>query len=389
LVNLSHKDPFLADKKIVVALSGGIDSVVLLHYLNKHYPNQIRVIHCNHHISDHANDWEDFSKKLCEKLNLDIDVLDLDIPQSNNLEEAARVKRYESLKASINIDEVICTAHHQNDQAETLLIQLLRGSGSRGLSAMPKLKTFGKGLLYRPFIDIEKSEIRGYAIENHLDWIEDDSNNDEKFTRNFLRHNILPQLEKLYPHVHKNIARASKHQSELSKISDDLAILDIESLGLLKNNRLQSDLLKQMEEYRLKNVLRYHLSQLNFRSPSEKVLEQMIQLVRAKEDSVPVVSWSHYEVRRYQDELYFLDLNQSEERESCPFYEEFSSHPKFSIGYREDGLRVKFPGKEHSQSLKKVLQEKQIPTWERDQLRMYYVDGNLVAMEKVGYISRA
>ena len=144
-----------------------------------------------------------------------------------------------------------------------------------------------------------------------------------------------------------------------------------------------------MVEYRLKNVLRYHLNQLNFRSPSEKVLEQMIQLIRAKEDSVPVVSWSHYEVRRYQDELYFLDLNQSEERESCPFYEEFSSHPKFSIGYREDGLRVKFPGKEHSQSLKKVLQEKQIPTWERDKLRMYYVDGNLVAMEKVGYISRA
>ena len=101
LVNLSHKDPFLTDKKIVVALSGGIDSAVLLHYLNKHYPNQVRVIHCNHHISDHANDWEDFSKKLCEKLNLDIDVLDLDIPQSNNLEEAARVKRYESLKASI------------------------------------------------------------------------------------------------------------------------------------------------------------------------------------------------------------------------------------------------------------------------------------------------
>jgi len=389
LVNLSHKDPFLADKKIVVALSGGIDSVVLLHYLNKHYPNQIRVIHCNHHISDHANDWEDFSKKLCEKLNLDIDVLDLDIPQSNNLEEAARVKRYESLKASIDIDEVICTAHHQNDQAETLLIQLLRGSGSRGLSAMPKLKNFGKGRLYRPFIDIEKSEIKDYAIENQLDWVEDDSNNDEKFTRNFLRHNILPQLEKLYPHVHKNIARASKHQSELSKISDDLAIIDIESLGLLNNNRLQSDLLKKMDEYRLKNVLRYHLNHLNFRSPSEKVLEQVIQLIRAKEDSVPVVSWSHYEVRRYQEVLYFLDLSQSEERESCPFYEEFSSHPKFSIGYREDGLRVKFPGKEHSQSLKKVLQEKQIPTWERDKLRMYYVDGNLVAMEKVGYISLA
>jgi len=389
LVNLNHKDPFLADKKIVVALSGGIDSVVLLHYLNNHYPNQVRVIHCNHHISDHSNEWQDFSKKLCEKLNLDIDILDLDIPQSNNLEEAARVKRYESLKASINIDEVICTAHHQNDQAETLLIQLLRGSGSRGLSAMPKLKNFGEGLLYRPFIDIEKSEIRGYAIENHLDWVEDNSNNDEKFTRNFLRHNILPQLEKLYPHVHKNIARASKHQSELSKISDDLAILDIESLGLLKNNRLQSNLLKKMDEYRLKNVLRFHLNQLNFRSPSEKVLEQIIQLISAKEDSIPVVSWSHYELRRYQDELYFLDLHQSEERESCPFYEEFSSHPKFSIGYREDGLRVKFSGKEHSQSLKKVLQEKQIPTWERDKLRMYYVDGNLVAMEKVGYISLA
>jgi len=389
LVNLSHKDPFLSDKKIVVALSGGIDSVVLLHYLNKYYPNQVRVIHCNHHISDHSNEWQDFSKKICEKLNLYIDILDLDIPQSNNLEEAARVKRYESLKASINIDEVICTAHHQNDQAETLLIQLLRGSGSRGLSAMPKLKTFGEGLLYRPFIDIEKSEIKDYALENHLEWVEDDSNNDEKFTRNFLRHKILPQLEKLYPHVHKNIARASKHQSELSKISDDLAILDIESLGLLKNNRLQSDLLKKMDEYRLKNVLRFHLNQLNFRSPSEKVLEQMIQLIRAKEDSIPVVSWSNYEVRRYQDELYFLDVNQSEERESCPFYEEFSPHPKFSIGYREDGLRVKFPGKEHSQSLKKVLQEKQIPTWERDTLRMYYVDGNLVAIEKVGYMSLA
>ena len=155
--DLKSKDLFLEGKQIVLGLSGGIDSVVLLHYLNTHYPNKTRVIHYNHHLSQYCNEWDKFCKKLCSSLNIPYLNIDLSFNNTSNIEENARKKRYHSLSNSLKENEILCTAHHQNDQAETLLLQLFRGSGIKGLAAMPKEKPLGKSIHYRPFLAINKS----------------------------------------------------------------------------------------------------------------------------------------------------------------------------------------------------------------------------------------
>ena len=383
--NLKNKDPFLKDKNIVLALSGGIDSVVLLHFLYTHYPNNLRAIHCNHHLSKHCSEWDKFCKKLCKTLNIDYLNIDIFIENESNIEENARKKRYHSLSLSLEENEVLCTAHHQNDQAETLLLQLFRGSGVAGLAAMPKSKPLGKGVHYRPLLNVAKSEILNYANEHHLAWIEDDSNTDTNFRRNFLRLEVIPQLSTVYKNLTKILCRSAKHQSEALQLTHALALIDIKEHQLISNdNRLNVAKLIKLDTHRLKNVIRYHLNSLDFLSPSDKVMMQIIEVLFAKDDAKPLVCWDQYEVRRYQNELYFIDIKADIKEDFCPFHEEFKNLPNFSIRYREDGQRIKLPGKKHSQSLKKVLHEANIPPWERSSLKMYYLDDELKAMERIG-----
>ena len=169
MVDLTNKDEFLIDKKIVVALSGGIDSVVLLHFLIKHYPGKVRAIHINHNLSDYCHQWQSFCKNLCQNADINFKSVDIFIENVSNIEEIARKKRYLSLTSELKTGEILCTGHHQDDQAETLLLQLFRGSGVAGLSAMPKNKTIHGSQLYRPLLTISRQQITDYAIENHLD----------------------------------------------------------------------------------------------------------------------------------------------------------------------------------------------------------------------------
>ncbi len=386
--NLKNKDSFLTDKAIVVALSGGIDSVVLLHYLHHHFGQQLRAIHCNHHLSKHANQWSDFCQKLCHDLGIDLTHIDIYLENDANIEENARKKRYHSISCNLEKNEVLCTAHHQNDQAETLLLQLFRGAGVAGLSAMPKLKTLAKGFHYRPFLEVEKKHIIDFATKHKLNWIEDDSNKNTDFRRNFLRNSIIPQLEKNFKSLSQTLSRSAKHQSEALKLTTELAKIDIENGNILNNEgRILIDALKKLSAHRIKNVLRHQIRSLGFAAPSEKIMHQIIVLLDAKEDAQPLVSWQSFEVRRFQGALYFIDASEHKEPDFCPYHAEFKNLANFSIRYRSQGQRIKLPGKKHSQSLKKVLQEANIPPWERNSLRMYYIDDQLRAMERLGHMS--
>lgn len=383
--NLKNKDHFLKDKSIAIALSGGIDSVVLLHYLHTQHPNKLRAIHCNHHLSKHCGEWDDFCKDLCQTLNIAYENIDIFIEDDSNLEENARKKRYHSLSRSLKENEVLCTAHHKNDQAETLLLQLFRGSGVAGLAAMPKSKPLGKGAHYRPMINIEKSEIIRYAKDHHLSWVEDDSNANTNFRRNFLRLDIIPKLSTVYQNLTKTLARSAKHQSEALKLTRELADIDINTHHVINNSgRINISALTKLEVHRIKNILRHHLNVMRFLAPSDKIMNQIIDLLHAKEDAQPLVGWDSFEIRRYQDELYFIDTREHKSQDYCPFHEEFENFPNFSIRYRTEGQRIKLPGKSHSQSLKKVLQDANIPPWERSSLKMYYIDDELRAMERLG-----
>ncbi len=386
--DLKSKDLFLEDKKIVLGLSGGIDSIVLLHYLNTHYPNKTSVIHYNHHLSQYCNEWDKFCEKLCLSLNITYLSINLSFDSTSNIEENARKKRYHSLSNSLKESEVFCTAHHQNDQAETLLLQLFRGGGIKGLASMPKEKPLGKGIHYRPFLTINKSQIIDYAKNNKLSWIEDDSNKNTNFRRNFLRLEILPKLSDVYKNLTRTLARSAKHQSEALKLIRELADIDIKMHHIINStNRIDTSKLTKLGTHRIKNVLRHHLNFLNFLIPSDKIMHQIIELLHTKEDADPLVCWDKYEVRRYQNELYFINKALPRKNESCPFYEEFKDLKKISIRYRQEGQRIKLLGKTHTQSLKKVLQEASIPPWERSQLKMYYIDNKLCAIERIGKMS--
>ena len=385
--DLANKDEYLVGKKIVVALSGGIDSVVLLHFLNKYYPGNVRAVHINHNLSKFSQEWGAFCAGLCNANKIEYKDIHINLESSSNIEENARKKRYLSLTSELRVNETLCTAHHQEDQAETFLLQLFRGSGVAGLSSMPKIKNIDDSELYRPFLNISKQKIIDYASKNHLEWIEDDSNLDTNFKRNLLRIEFLPKLSSAFNGLIKNISRSASHQAEALKLMQDLAELDIINFELLINNKIQVSSLIQLPKRRVANVLRYYITNLGFLLPSNKVLNELISSLSAKTDANVILRWHHYEVRRYNGELYFFDESFELSNLPCPYYESLKNIPNFEIRFRLEGQRIKFKGKNHSQSLKKVLQESNIPPWERDKLRMYYVDGSLRAMETLGEIT--
>jgi len=341
LVDLANKDEFLIDKKIVVALSGGIDSVVLLHFLNKHYPGKVRAIHINHNLSDYCHQWQSFCKNLCQKADINLKSIDIFIENTSNIEEISRKKRYLSLTSELNADEILCTGHHQDDQAETLLLQLFRGSGVAGLSAMPENKTIYGSQLYRPLLTISRQQITDYAIENHLDWVEDDSNKNINFRRNLLRLEFLPKLSAVFTNLTKNIARSAKHQAEALNLMHDLATLDIANHNLIIEDKLQVTPLVELPKRRMVNVIRHYISQHELLSPSDKVLQEIISLIHAKADAKSIVSWHHYQVRRYHNELYFFDENQTNSVRSCRYYDSLKDLPNFEVRFRQDGQRIK------------------------------------------------
>jgi len=387
LEDLANKDSSLVDKKIVVALSGGVDSVVLLHFLNRHYPGNIRAVHINHNLSKYSKEWSSFCENLCKKDNIKFKSIDIIIKNSSNIEENARKKRYLSLTSEILNDEILCTAHHQEDQAETLLLQLFRGSGVAGLAAMPEKKIINGSQLYRPFLNISKTQILDYASENKLNWVEDDSNQNIHFKRNLLRIEFVPKLSGVFNSLTKNIARSAKHQAEALELMHDLAELDITNYVLIVKDRLQVIPLLELPKRRLVNVIRYFIDKQNFLLPSSKVLDEIISLLTAKADAKSIVKWHDYQVRRYRNELYFFDEFKTQATAPCPYYESLKDLPNFEIRFRREGQRIELKGKTHSQSLKKILQESKIPPWERDKLRMYYIDGSLRAMEILGEMS--
>jgi tRNA(Ile)-lysidine synthase len=387
LEDLANKDEYLAGKKIVVALSGGIDSVALLHFLNKNYPGNVRAVHINHNLSKYSDEWCAFCESICNTAKIEFKYIGINLKNSSNIEENARKKRYFSLTSELRMDEILCTAHHQEDQAETFLLQLFRGSGVAGLASMPKIKSIDDSELYRPFLNISKQKIIDYASKNHLEWIEDDSNLDTNFKRNLLRIEFLPKLSSAFNGLIKNVSRSAAHQAEALRLMQDLAELDIKNFELLIKNKIQVSSLIQLPKRRMVNVLRYYIANLGFLLPSNKVLNELISSLSAKTDANVILRWHHYQVRRYNGELYFFDEHIQASNLPCLYYESLKNLPNFEIRFRLEGQRIKVKGKSHSQSLKKVLQESSIPPWERDKLRMYYVDGSLRAMETLGEIT--
>lgn len=397
-----------------VAYSGGCDSHVLLHALVALRPQispEIKAIHINHGLSPLANEWEEHCRLTCEKLDVPYVAISVNArAKKSSPEEAARHARYAEWKKLLKINEVLLLAHHQDDQAETLLIQLMRGAGVKGLASMPAQQAFADGLLSRPLLGFLREELYCYALDNNLHWIDDPSNFDTDFDRNFLRHDIIPLLETRWPGLKKTLSRTASHQAEASDLLNGLAEQDWQQVQ--SGEQIKISALAQLNVQRQRNLLRYWIGQVRkLALPDTVHLHRIInEVLTAAEDAKPEVTWSGGEVRRYQGLLY-AQTKTSEIDEKLtlrwPNIEQALALPlsnmnlvstasmgeglsqgklknrEYSIRFRQGGETCRPAGRGQTHQLKKLFQEWQIPPWRRGQIPLFFVDNELAAV--VGY----
>ena len=394
--------------KFTIALSGGVDSMVLLDLLSKakRSSDVIKAIHINHNLHETSKEWVDFVTDACKKYKLPLIIESINPKQEGfGLEAEAREQRYKKFKEIILDNECLLTAHHLDDQIETTLFRIFRGTGLDGLRSIRKKAKFGKGLLCRPLINIPREAIEQYAKLNDIKWIEDPSNKNIDFDRNYLRNNIVPSIKKRWPNAQKTITRLSSLAENNQKLLHELAKEDIGEIE--KFNVLDIGILSNKSSLRINNIFRFMILKNKMGIPSLKVLENGIEtLINAKSNS-PIVTWDGCSIRRYKDTLYFFnpDLQHDEIRPikmkwfidqtinlggnrgsiKATFIKgqgiALNRCPKsLEIKYRKGGEQIKPSGHKITKSLKNLFQENNVLPWVRDQIPLVYLDEDLISV---------
>lgn len=293
----------LKGQTLTVAYSGGLDSTVLLcalqkivHFLDLH----MSAVHVHHGLSKNAGAWAEHCVQTCSRLGIDLSVINVLVKPKlgEGVEAAARKARLEALLA--NSSGKICMAHHADDQAETVLHNLLRGSGLRGAGGIPVLR----GRVLRPFLDLPKECLLVYASEHQLTWVEDESNEDRYYTRNYLRHEVVPLLKARFPKAVEQLSVAARRFSDAQVLLDDLALLDLKKDQFLFP--LKTSLLRELTEIRARNLMRSLLSSNNVQLPDERRLNEFVRQVRtASNDRHPSIETPAYRLWVAASELHF------------------------------------------------------------------------------------
>jgi len=433
---LTSLEKFFIDSSntsIVIAYSGGVDSQVLLHGLaqlkkQQRLTQKLRVCHVNHGLSANAEYWVKFAEQQCLLVELPLIVckINIEIKPQQSLEALARDARYQALTSIAEEGESIVTGHHSDDQVETFLLALKRGSGIKGLSAMKTVMPIGQQLLVRPLLQHSRAEIEQYAKQYQLEWIEDESNTDVSFDRNFIRHQVVPVLKGRWPSINQTILRSTQHCNEAQELIDELAQQDLGNCQLVSSMRevgiLCCSVLSKLSVARFNNVLRYFLAQHQILMPSTQQLKEIRQQLSAEQDKAPVIQLANHCLRRYQGKLYltniYADITQWQSGvelfktnkqaidillpdglgllklsvEECKA-SEYNNVPPWQMAVRaprrEQTISIRFSHKnpkclpqyrQKSRELKKVLQELSIPSWQRKRLPFLYYDEELVAV---------
>lgn len=394
-------------QKFAIAYSGGLDSHVLLHALSQlavTRPYELLAVHVNHGLQAAASGWAQHCRDVCRDLKVPCDVTEVNAHAGpgESPEARARAVRYTVLSDYARTGWIVLTAHHRDDQAETFMLQLLRGSGLRGLAAMPRLQSFADGWLMRPLLDFNRSDLQQYAHENQLNWIEDSSNSDASFDRNFLRHALWPRLQARWPAASRTIARAAEHAAETAALAEELARQDRIAATRAGETALQLEVLQNLSMPRRRNLLRVWIRDLGLSVPSTQLLEQIaFGLIEAESDRIPVVCWNDNEIRRYRQRLYLLPRLPLVKPGTClvwdaqsvlslPLGELHAYHRQghglrkdvcegghIQIRFRQGGETIRLPGRRHRHSLKNLLQAAGLPPWLRDLLPLVYINDNL------------
>ena len=384
--------------KIWVGYSGGLDSTVLLHAATKLFDGCVAGIHVNHQLSSNAKYWEKHCADFADKLGIELIVERVDVDSSNKgLEAEARIARYRAYEKHIRPGEGLLLGHHQDDQAETFFLRLMRGAGIDGLSGISAQRKHKHFFIARPLLDISKTDLKDYAERHGLTWVEDESNGEEDFDRNYLRNTIIPQFAQRWPAIVAKVTHAQAWLSESKTLLDTYADEDLGLLGERAEKVGRSICLNQLQRMdwlRRKHVLRRWVACFGNNQISANQLEQVEKLIDAKRDANPEIIWGDTTFRRFQQRLYLIPKFENVSDRTISISGSVSALPNgfaltlpkswlnqaVEVRFRSAGLRCHPVGREHSQSLKKLLQEYAVPPWLRDQVPLIYIDGSLVAV---------
>lgn len=395
-------------QNFLVAYSGGLDSHVLLHLMSGIPDIAVRAVHIDHGLQDVSPWWSRHCRDICSDFGIPLErvSLNLDVPSGQSIEAFARNKRYEAFADLLETDEVLLTAHHQNDQAETLLIQLLRGAGGAGLAAMPMITGFSAGQHFRPFLNLSRKQLEAYADYYDLNFVEDTSNADMRFDRNFLRHQVLPQLIDRWPGSVGTLSRAAMLQGETQRLLDSYVSQDLESMLGFVEGTLSVELILQCQPERRRALIRHWVADSGFRYPSSKKLQHIISDVfHASVDATPLVHWEGAEIRRYRDDVYIMppltehDIYQSFDwnlKQELPivtlglkleakYLESWSevlsqSAQNLTVSFRQGGELIKPAGSDKTLTLKHIFQQFSIPPWMRGRIPLLFLGEELIVV---------
>lgn len=411
--------------RLVLGLSGGLDSVVLLEVLRAlagPLGFHLSCVHVNHKISPNANRWAAFCARLCKRHKIALAVHEVDVApyRAEGLEAAARRARYQVYAGQDNADFIVL-AQHLDDQAETLLLQLLRGAGVKGGAAMPLIRTQDRGnkdkgaprpAILRPMLALSRKQIEAYARAHKLKWVEDESNSDTRRERNFLRHRVLPVIGQAFPGYRATLARAAGHLAEASQILDQLAQADAKRAA--QGNRLALAELRRLGSGRAKNLLRWLLLQQGQSAPeADRLQEGLRQLLEARDDAAVHLALGARELRRYAGWAYLLPalpvlpvkLRREWDGARTLAMPELGGTLRFTrrqgaglacarvreaglnLRLRQGGEKLRLRAKGSTRSLKNLLQEACLPPWERERLPLVYCADTLVAVPGLGVAS--
>jgi tRNA(Ile)-lysidine synthase len=303
---LSQLLPDFPDVSLCVALSGGLDSSVLLTALAmpRRARPRLRAIHIDHGLHPNSRLWSAHCRRLARQLKVPLQVLATKVTRvrGESLEAAARAARYALLEAQLAPGEVLLSAHQEDDQLETVLLQLFRGSGLAGISAMPEITAFGEGLLARPLLSCRRSQLQQWAESTGLTWVEDETNADESLDRNYLRRRVLPLLRTRWPGVASSVARSARHAAQAQRVLDEVARRDVERAA--DGDCLMSSVLRGLGPQRRRNALRFWIARCGFTVPNTRRLDEMCgPLLAARPDANPRVAWADLIVRRERGRL--------------------------------------------------------------------------------------
>ena len=400
-----------ADSRFVVAFSGGADSLALLHAFTRarecNPGLRLHAVHVDHHLHPESTRWARQCIEICRRLSVELVVLDVE-PKRNDAghvgEAPARDARYAAFERILTTRDVLCTAHSQDDHVETMLLNLLRGAGARGLAGIPERRRLGAGIVVRPVRGVSRTALHEYARATGLPLIMDPANEDDRFSRVLLRRKVIPVLETRWPGMRATLARAGERARESTDLLDALAAIDLESAGGIREATLDIEALGSLEPARRRNAITAWLAARGIALPGARRIEQIARdVVGAKSDAVPCVSLGDIEVRRFRHRLHLVPrthpvagpvvrpwripepLTLEHGRltwEPCEGggLDNSVRDTEITVQIRGDDAKSTKSSHPRGSSLKKRFQSLGIPPWERGRIPLVYAGDVLAAI---------